>query len=217
MILGGVHWRLFSLITLKLIMRTKILIKDERSPKFKKTLIGPGLIICNHMSIWDIPLYLLSFSCAPIMKKEVLKIPIFGLVGMANGAIPVDRANPNSRRIVVEMVRDRLQKGIPVQFYPESTRNRDWRLGPKSFEHIKITLFYLAYELKCPVIAVSLYGTPKMMDGPFKLNTGQKLGMKISQEILPTDFLTVEEFSKHCWEQVRLGYSELEKTLHPKD
>ncbi len=215
--MGGWHWRAFSWISLKLIMSAKVTILDKRGQKYNKTLIGPGLIICNHMSLWDIPLYILSFSCAPIMKKEVLKIPIFGLVGIANGAIPVDRSNPESRRMVVEMVKARIKRGVPVQFYPESTRNKLWGQGPKPYSEIKKTLLYLAFELNAPVIAVALYGTPTLMSGIFKLHRHQKLGMNIQKEILPSDFSSAEEFSQFCWQQVHLGYAELEKILHPKD
>ena len=98
MTLGGKHWQLFCWVALRLLMGVKIVRLDFRGPNFRKRVIGSGLVICNHQSLFDIPLYMLSFSCAPIMKKEILKIPIIGLVALANGAIPLNRTNPHSRK-----------------------------------------------------------------------------------------------------------------------
>lgn len=43
------------------------------------------LYIANHQSYIDIPLIITKFQVPPIMKKEVLYIPIIGLVGWAMG------------------------------------------------------------------------------------------------------------------------------------
>ncbi|MDH4467483.1 MAG: lysophospholipid acyltransferase family protein [Bacteriovoracaceae bacterium] len=211
--LAGRHWQIFTWILFRFLMGTKILKIDQRSQKYCKRLMGPGLIICNHMSFWDIPLYLHYFSCAPIMKKEILKVPIIGLIALANGSIPLNRNSPHSRKLVVDAVKKRLNDGVPVQFYPESTRNKDWKLGPKPYDQIKKTLLLLAFEMKVPVIPVTFYGTPHLMNKNGLLNWGEHLGIYIGKEVIPSDFTDEESFSHFCWQQVIEGHNVLENKL----
>ena len=37
------------------------------------------------------------------MKKEIMKIPLFGIVAKASGAMPVDRKDRNSRANILKM------------------------------------------------------------------------------------------------------------------
>ena len=211
--LAGRHWQIFTWILFRCLLWSKILKIDQRSKDYKKRLMGPGLIICNHMSSWDIPFYLHYFSCAPIMKKEILKVPIIGLIAIANGSIPLNRNSPHSRKLVVEAVKKRLNDGVPVQFYPESTRNKEWKLGPKPYDQIKKTLLLLAFEMNLPVIPVTFYGTPHLMTKKAQLKWREQLGIYIGKEVMPKDFTDEESFSQFCWQQVIEGHKVLENKL----
>lgn len=205
-------WKIFATLVLKWGTHSKLAIQeDNRSPEFK-TNPSHGLYIANHQSFVDIPLMATMFQIPPIMKKEVLYLPIFGLVAWASGAMPVSRSRGDSRKKVFKMCRDRLLKEkLAVQYYPEGTRSKDGR--PKSFEQIKTALIQLAYNNNTPVIACSLYGTSLVLTNKGKINSGKHLGIKIHQEIYPKDYASYEEFVTTCWNKVTDGYQELEAKL----
>lgn len=205
-------WKIFATYVLKWGCHAKLDIQeDNRSDEFK-TNPSKGLYIANHQSFVDIPLMASMFQIPPIMKKEVLYIPVFGLVAWATGAMPVSRSKGGSRKKVFKMCRDRLIKdNLAVQYYPEGTRSKDGR--PKALTDIKTPLIQLAYNYKVPVIASSLYGTSLVLTNSGKINTGKHLGIKIHKEIYPQDFESYELFSKACWDLVTNGYQELETKL----
>lgn len=205
-------WKIFATLVLKWGTHANLDIQeDNRSPEFKKN-PSYGLYIANHQSFVDIPLMATMFQIPPIMKKEVLYLPIFGLVAWASGAMPVSRSKGGSRKKVFKMCRDRLLKDkLAVQYYPEGTRSRDGM--PKSFAEIKTSLIHLAYNNNIPVIATSLYGTSLVLTNKGKINKGRHLGIKIFKELYPHDFSSYEEFAEACWNKVLQGHKELETKL----
>ena len=151
--------------------------EDHRGDRFKGTPCY-GLYIANHQSYVDIPIMVQLFQAPPIMKKEVLNIPIFGWMAWISGALPVSRGKMSSRRKVFEKAKRRiLQEKIGLQVYPEGTRSKD--AFPKPFNEIKKTLLIFAYNEKIPVVPVSIYGTRGVLSKTGLINPGRKLGMII--------------------------------------
>ena len=81
--------------------------EDLRSPEFGGTPCY-GIYVANHQSFLDIPLLTLAYQAPPIMKKEILNIPIFGWMAWISGAIPVSRNSTASRRKVFERAKKRI-------------------------------------------------------------------------------------------------------------
>lgn len=210
----GPLWQFFSLWLFRVVLLTKIKKIDRRSEVFHSP-TQVALYIANHQSIWDIPLILSTFQVAPIMKKEILKIPIFGLAAYVSGAIPVDRKNKDSRRLVIEKIKNRLQQGIPVQIYPEGTRNKLSHY-PKIIAELKTSSMEIAYDLAIPVIPVALWGTGHLQNACKLINWKQPVGILLQQELRPQNFATKEQFINQCWEQVIKGHQELEQMLQSK-
>jgi 1-acyl-sn-glycerol-3-phosphate acyltransferase len=207
-------WILFGKISLHLVCFTKLSVIDERPKEIQKMGIPPGLYIANHQSFMDIPVLLTQFTVPPIMKKEVLYIPVFGLCGYSAGALIVDRGKNNSRKRVLEAAKYRMQHGhANLQYYPEGTRQKDDH-RPKSYDKIKKPLMKYAYELNIPVYACSIFGTRRILnkkDGT--ANYGVKVGLKLHDGVNPADYPDVDQFMQKCWKNVTDGYDELAAKL----
>lgn len=207
-------WGAFARSLLRYGAQAKVdICEDHRSPEFKTT-PAYGLYVANHQSYIDIPLILSVFQVPPIMKKEVMYIPIFGWIGWISGALPISRSNSNSRKKVFDMTKKRILKDkIGMQVYPEGTRSKDAR--PKSLKEIRPTLLIFAYKEKIPVIPVSMYGTRGVLSKFGTVNAGRHLGIIVHKEISPLNFANAEEFCEAVWGKVIQGHDQMEVKLAP--
>ena len=208
-------WGMFAKVIMKLGIFAKITKIDERDEEMRKMRQPPGLHIANHQSFMDIPLVLCSFQIPPIMKKEVLYIPIFGLCGYASGAMIVDRSKRDSRRRVFEQSKNRLLNEFKsLQYYPEGTRQRG-NNEPKTFREIKTPLMKFAYEAGIPVFPTSIYGTKKILSAKTgMIRHGQSIGIKHHRAVNPGDFESCEAFMEAAWNKVLEGYYELKEKIN---
>lgn len=85
---------------------------------------GAFVMVANHQSEWE-TLYLQTLrppTCT-VLKKELLKLPIFGWGLRLLKPIPLDRSQPAKMiRIVLKVGSERIQEGISVLIFPEGTR-----------------------------------------------------------------------------------------------
>ena len=208
-------WQLFGAITLYVACLARLKVIDERPTEIQKMPIPPGLYIANHQSFMDIPVLMTRFTIAPIMKKEVLYIPIFGLCGYSSGALIVDRSKKDSRKKVLEAARYRLtHHHKSLQYYPEGTRQRE-STDPKPYEKIKRPLMKYAYQLNIPIYPVSIYGTRAILNpSNGSVNYGKKVGVKLHDGVRPADFENEEDFMRHCWNKVTQGHNDLKSELN---
>jgi 1-acyl-sn-glycerol-3-phosphate acyltransferase len=121
----------------------------------------PFIVVANHVSWFDI------FAIAAklpvdyhfVAKKELEKIPVFGLAWRAAGHISIDRGNRESAarslRKAGEQMRE--QKSVVVIF-AEGTRSRTGRLLP-----FKKGAFVLAAETGIPIIPTIVTGSFDIM------------------------------------------------------
>lgn len=211
----GPGWGYFAKMLIYLGIFAKVTTIDERDEELKKHRQPEGLHIANHQSFMDIPLLLCSFQIPPIMKKEVLYIPIFGFCGYAAGSIIVDRSKSDSRRRVLQKSKYRLTDEFKsLQYYPEGTRQRG-NNEPKEYKDIKKPLIMFAYEKGIPVHPTSMYGTKKILSAKSGLiRHRQAIGIKHFKPLYPKDFETCEEFMQTAWAQVLEGYHELKEKIN---
>ncbi|KRA59506.1 acyl-phosphate glycerol 3-phosphate acyltransferase [Caulobacter sp. Root655] len=85
---------------------------------------GPALIAAKHQSMFDVfaQFALLPDACL-VMKKELLRVPLFGWYGLKAGMIVVDRAGHSMalKKLVRDTV-DRMKETRQVVIFPEGTR-----------------------------------------------------------------------------------------------
>lgn len=207
-------WAICSRILLRSACGATVdIIEDHRSPEISGR-IPYGLYVANHQSFIDIPLITSVYQAPPIMKKEVLHIPIFGWLGWISGALPVSRGKHDSRKKVFAKTKYRiLVDRVGVQVYPEGTRSKNSE--PKEFKNLKRTLFMFAYNEKIPLIPTSIYGTRGILSANGRINQGKHIGIIVHKEIDPKDFSSSEEFCRTCWEKVTMGYEQMKAKLGP--
>jgi 1-acyl-sn-glycerol-3-phosphate acyltransferase len=84
----------------------------------------PFVVLSNHQSPWET--YYLQRVLRPvstILKKELLKIPVFGWGLASVKPIAIDRNNPRQAlREVIDQGKARLENNFNVIIYPEGTR-----------------------------------------------------------------------------------------------
>lgn len=206
-------WSLFGQVCLRIACLARATIIDKRAQvsihKDKSV-----MYISNHLSFMDIPLLLTKIQIIPIMKSEVLKIPFFGIVARASGALAVDRNDKNSRKKIVLKTMQLLQNNTSIQYYPEGTRSRTG--SPKPYTEIKTSLIDYCYDNNIQVIPISLYGTDKILSRNGMVRPLQNVGMILHEEISPSNFKSREEFSRACWEDVINGFHKLEQISSKK-
>ncbi len=125
--------------------------------------IVPGtsyIITPNHQSNADILALVMTMPVRFrwVIKKELLKIPLFGWAVGSTGAISLDRSN---REESVRRLREgtsKLQGGWSVIIYPEGTRTSDGLIQP-----FKKGPFMMAVQSGIPILPVTCNGAFKVL------------------------------------------------------
>lgn len=143
----------------------------------------------NHQSQFDIFVLLahLPIQFRWLAKKELFRIPIFGLAMKGAGYISIDRSNRKEAFRSIDLAAARIREGTSIVIFPEGTRSLDGRL--KSF---KKGGFHLAIKAKRPIVPVSISGTFSILPKKgFKL-TPKNARLFIGEPV-PTEDVTANE------------------------
>lgn len=120
----------------------------------------PYIIVANHLSLLDIPtLYgWLPLDLKWVMKKEVRKIPLIGSGTAMLGHVFLDRGNHEEAIMELQQLKENLQPGTSILFFPEGTRSRSGAL-----QAFKMGAFHMAQDLEVPILPVTIIGTDKIL------------------------------------------------------
>jgi 1-acyl-sn-glycerol-3-phosphate acyltransferase len=157
----------------------------------------PYIYTFNHRSFVDAPVIPLAIpqEVRSIGKKELSKIPVFGLVvGML--AVWVDRSDAESRRISVEKLVRFLNQGISIVVAPEGTRNN----STETLLPFQKGAFRLAVETQIPILPMAIIGADKIMKRGSLLLSPGKVRVYFSSPLTPPSpsETAVSEFSERC-------------------
>ena len=155
--------------------------------------VKPGqayVVVANHESNWDppsiiagLPGLILRF----IVKREMMRIPIFGHALRVSGNVRVER---NRTQADVERIRRRMQerpREVSMLFFAEGTRSRDGALHP-----FKKGAFATAISHGLPVLPIAVAGTRNIMTPDvLRLRRGPVL-IQVGEPI-PTDPLALHD------------------------
>ena len=169
----------------------------------------PYIYMVNHQSNFDI----LALSAnipgisRYIAKKELFKVPFFGLGMKLAGIIKINRSNKEqAKESINKEAVDRINKGVSVIIFPEGTRSRDGKIHP-----LKKGGIILAIEGHIPIVPTVLSGTFHIMNkSSLKLKRG-----RIRLEFLDpihTDNYTYEDRN----ELTELVYKQLVDNFDPE-
>lgn len=142
----------------------------------------PTIIMCNHSSLYDIPISLKAFpkhSIRMLAKKELAKIPIMGK-GMAAAEFPfIDRKNRHQAIRDLAFTQQLMESGIIVWIAPEGTRSKDGKLA--SF---KKGAFFTAIAAKATIIPIGIRGAYNILPArTMQFNLNQTAEIHIGQAI----------------------------------
>jgi 1-acyl-sn-glycerol-3-phosphate acyltransferase len=114
------------------------------------------IFMSNHVSNLDPPVFVPNIPgrCSVLLKKEVMRVPIFGRILKMAEMVPVDRSNRDAAIESVRAAEEVLGRGLNMVIFPEGTRSTDGRLLP-----FKKGPFHMAMEAGVAVIPVTLLGT----------------------------------------------------------
>lgn len=129
------------------------------------------IIISNHQSHYDIIALVttLGIQYRWIIKKEILKLPIFGYALYASRNIFIDRSNTASAIESINKGFERLPKGVSVMVFAEGTRSPDGQI-----HEFKKGGFVMAVQRKIPILPVTVNGSRRVMrKGNFSLRPGK--------------------------------------------
>lgn len=135
--------------------------------------IAPGkpyVVMSNHQSHYDVWTLIghLPLQLRWVMKKELRRVPIFGLGCERMGHIYIDRKNPDQSHKELEAARRKFDAGASVVFFPEGTRSPDGKLLP-----FKKGGFVMALQHRLPILPITVNGTRKILPkGTFMVMPG---------------------------------------------
>jgi len=137
---------------------------------------GPGLIAMKHQSTYDtIAPFIFMENPAYILKKELLKAPVFGVYASRVG-IPIDRqGGAKTMKLMLAAAKKGVASGQQIVIFPEGTRQL-----PDAPTDIKPGIVLLYNELGVPCVPVALNTGLVWQGSGFTRKPG-----KIIFEILP--------------------------------
>lgn len=140
------------------------------------------IIMCNHSSLFDIPLSLFAFpdcSVRMLAKAELSKIPLFGGAMRASEMPIVHRNNRHQAMKDLLKVQELLKSGIVMWIAPEGTRSHNGQLGT-----FKKGGFITAIHAKAKIIPIGIIGANQILPARSKkLALNQTAEIHIGQPI----------------------------------
>ena len=194
---GGCLMGIWTGICLKLFLNVNITVKGlENIPSDKKY-----FVVCSHQSMFE-TFYLQTIfkSSVFILKKELIKIPLFGSYLKKMGCVSIDRNKISKENLgfsgLVEKVLEDKRNTLII--FPQGTRkdHKDRAKFKKGFARI-----YSDFQISCLPIAIN---SGKTWPKSFFLKSKQNITVSILKPFEPGQDL--EKFSK---EVESLIYKEL--------
>ena len=179
------HW---SKICLNIFLSTKIIIKG------KENLISEGkfFIACSHQSMFE-TFFLQTIFNSPvfILKKELLRIPVFGMYLKKIGSISIDRDKVSKENLGFS---DKIKSVInssnrPIIIFPQATR---MTVEDRTPFKKGVSRIYEDLQIKCQPVAIN---SGNIWPKSGKLKPNGILVVSILKEIEPgmerKDFLNI--------------------------
>ncbi len=158
------------------------------------------IYVSNHTSFLDLPgiRMMIPGEFRPLAKKELLKIPVFGLI--ARGAtVIVDRSSPESRKKSMDKLKQILAEGISILLFAEGTQNR----SKEVLQPFKDGAFRLAIDTQMPVLPMVVIGAgPLMPPGTGKVRPG-KIKIIVAPEIAIDSKTDIAELKQRTFEVMK--------------
>jgi len=155
---GNLAFSLSKLWAYFMLWTTGVKVTVRNRDKIRKG--RPYIIISNHQSDYDILAIVttLRIQFRWIIKKELLKAPLFGYALYASRNIFIDRSDSRKAIESIHKGMDRLPPGTSVMFFAEGTRSPD-----RSIREFKKGGFIMALEKGFDILPVTVNGSWKVL------------------------------------------------------
>lgn len=111
----------------------------------------PSIVLANHQSFWDnVFMQIIIPKHSWIIKKELFNIPFFGWGLKMVDPVAVNRTDSSSVKQILREGQQKLQAGLWLIIFPESTR-----LRPEQSTNFKPSALRLAIAQKVPVVLMA--------------------------------------------------------------
>lgn len=140
---------------------------------------SPCVVVANHMSVLEttiLPMIIVPIKAMTfIVKDSLMNYPVFKHVLRSRRPIVVNRINPRQDlKTVMQEGVERLESGISVVVFPQTTRTRSF--DPQKFNSIGVKL---AARAKVPVVPLALltdaWGNGRLIKEFGKIDTSRKV------------------------------------------
>lgn len=117
---------------------------------------SPAIFVSNHQSNFDIPIL---YAGLPIQfrwmaKKELFRVPFFGLAMKRGGYIPIDRSDRRKAMQSINIAAEKIKQGASVIIFPEGTRTPDGDV-----QAFKKGALIIAAKAHVPVVPIAINGS----------------------------------------------------------
>lgn len=120
----------------------------------------PTILMCNHSSLYDIPITLLALpgSIRMLTKEELFRVPLWGRGMQEAEFISIDRNNRRQAVKDLQRARQKMENGIVLWIAPEGTRSRTGELQP-----FKTGGFMLAIRTGAQIVPIGIRGAVEVL------------------------------------------------------
>ena len=143
----------------RLMVRILLLLLTRRQVRGKENIPsqGPLLVVANHLSLADPPLFNISLGREVIFmaKAKLFRFRILGYFMRGLGAFPVHRGRPD--RKALRQAEQVLAQGLTLVVFPEGMRSRNAKL-----QHSFSGPALIAVHSGAPILPVGITGTEKL-------------------------------------------------------
>lgn len=185
-------WSKLSRLGMLILLQLRVRVEGREN-----ILNEPCVYVAKHQSAWEtIIFHGMMPKIAFVLKKELLKIPLFGRGLQAADSIPIDRSQSlKSFKNVLSAGKDRLAKGMKIVIFPEGTRVPVGRY-PK-FHKTAMTLAKSSGAVVVPVAHNSGVYWPRK----FGLIKPGVVTLSYGKPIDPKEY-TIDELNNYCYEWI---------------
>lgn len=157
------------------------------------------IAICNHSNMADLmaSAYGIQVPGKPLVKKELLKVPVFGQL-FAMASVPVDRKDDAARKKSLEIMRKELNQGVSLIIFPEGTRNRT----PQPLKEFHNGAFILSLETGVPILPVVFTNIRHLSSANSVLIRPWKIEATHLEPVFPEGFKDVNEYKEYVYKRM---------------
>jgi 1-acyl-sn-glycerol-3-phosphate acyltransferase len=131
----------------------------------------PAIYVANHTSTLDafLSIWLCPVGGCGVMKREILRIPFFGLLYLLSGHLYIDRSKRDKAIAALAGVAKYVREnGLGIWIMPEGTRSKTGRLQP-----FKVGFVHMAIATGLPVVPVVMHDAHHVWPlGPIRFAPG---------------------------------------------